>query len=279
MLEGVDLEILVEDIKANDLHYPIVVFGDPRQILDGKNRYRACLEAGVEGRWQEFIGTKEQAEAFVRSRNFIRRHDNEYSRAKAALKMVTTTHGGDRGNQHAGGKPSNLRLGEVTVKQAALIGGMSKTAIEQTQRVDRESTHPVIVRAAALGVVKLYKADELARMAEDDQDAEVERWVRKAVKNAETTPEQRQRAIQTRRLKPKTRRDANLLQNSRIATAIKTSSWEEREFGFKMLWEMFGAALRNRMLEEVIAPSQQKRYGLGADPSPEPESDESEGQG
>ena len=42
------------DIRANGLIHPIVLCGG--KILDGRNRYRACHEAGVEPRFIDYIG-------------------------------------------------------------------------------------------------------------------------------------------------------------------------------------------------------------------------------
>jgi ParB-like chromosome segregation protein Spo0J len=47
-----DFKELIADIKANGLHQHIVRYQG--KILDGNNRYRACLLAGIEptfGRW------------------------------------------------------------------------------------------------------------------------------------------------------------------------------------------------------------------------------------
>ena len=61
---------LVADIRANGLRQSIVTHNG--MILDGGNRYRACLEAGVQPRFLEFDG--DNIVSFVLSANLHRRH-------------------------------------------------------------------------------------------------------------------------------------------------------------------------------------------------------------
>ena len=69
-LEGDAFDALVADIRANGLREPIILLDD--MILDGGNRYRACLESGVKASFEQYRG--DNAAAFVISRNLHRRH-------------------------------------------------------------------------------------------------------------------------------------------------------------------------------------------------------------
>lgn len=69
-MAGAEFAALVADIKANGLRQPITLADG--LILDGGNRYRACLEAGVTPKFSEFTG--ENLVTFVLSANLHRRH-------------------------------------------------------------------------------------------------------------------------------------------------------------------------------------------------------------
>lgn len=61
---------LKEDIRANSLRDAITLLDG--KILDGRHRYRACVELGIDPVYEEFPGG--DPEAFVISRNLKRRH-------------------------------------------------------------------------------------------------------------------------------------------------------------------------------------------------------------
>lgn len=69
-MSGNEFESLKSDIAANGLNLPIVVHGG--MILDGGNRYRACLDLGIEPLTTPFDGSS--VVAFVLSANLHRRH-------------------------------------------------------------------------------------------------------------------------------------------------------------------------------------------------------------
>ena len=80
LLEGEDFQQLIDDIKENGLIHPITLLDD--KVLDGRNRYRACLEAKVEPRFINFNGG--DAVSFVISCNSSRRDLTASQRACCA---------------------------------------------------------------------------------------------------------------------------------------------------------------------------------------------------
>jgi len=54
-MQGAEFDALCADILANGLRQPIVLHDG--MILDGGNRYRACLQAGVRPDFEVFAGS------------------------------------------------------------------------------------------------------------------------------------------------------------------------------------------------------------------------------
>jgi ParB-like chromosome segregation protein Spo0J len=73
LMEGGEFAALVEDIRAHGLHESIVLYEG--MILDGRNRDRACRQAGVKPHYREMLfGSHAEAVAYVISANIHRRH-------------------------------------------------------------------------------------------------------------------------------------------------------------------------------------------------------------
>src|SRR5262249_36300618 len=89
LLEGEEFNALVEDIRAKGQLVPIVTHEG--KILDGRNRYRACIEAGIEPRLAPYEG--DDPLSYIVSLNLERRHLNESQRAMVAAKLATMGQG------------------------------------------------------------------------------------------------------------------------------------------------------------------------------------------
>ena len=84
LIDGEKFQALVTDIKKNGLLEPIKLYEG--KILDGRNRYHACEEAGVKARTKQYKGT--DPTAFVLSMNLERRHLTKSQRAFVALNLL-----------------------------------------------------------------------------------------------------------------------------------------------------------------------------------------------
>ena len=77
LIDGDEFQLLCDDIKKEGLNHPVILLDD--EILDGRNRYRACVEVDVEPRYEQFKG--DDPLAFVLSENLHRRHLTASQRA------------------------------------------------------------------------------------------------------------------------------------------------------------------------------------------------------
>jgi ParB-like nuclease family protein len=112
------LRELADNIKTNGLQEPIVTFEG--KILDGNNRYNACVLAEVEPEFIEYEG--DNPVGYVLSRNIQRRDLSASLRAEIAAKLVTMTHGGDR---------TKASTEAVTQREAAKAAGVSRSSIQR----------------------------------------------------------------------------------------------------------------------------------------------------
>ncbi len=84
MMTGNDFKELKDDIAANGLREPIYIYEG--KILDGRNRYIACMDLGIEPKYKEFDG--DNPVAFVVSMNIRRRHLTSSQLAVCALEIL-----------------------------------------------------------------------------------------------------------------------------------------------------------------------------------------------
>jgi ParB/RepB/Spo0J family partition protein len=98
MMSDEELADLAEDIKANGQLHPIVLDADG-QLIDGRNRLRACELAEVEPRFTTLNG--QDPVAHILSANVTRRHLSTSQKAMAAARLRLLTESTTRGTQSA----------------------------------------------------------------------------------------------------------------------------------------------------------------------------------
>ena len=114
LIEGDEFQLLCEDIKQQGLNHPVILLDD--KILDGRNRYRACIEVGIEPKYEKFEG--EDPLAFVLSENLHRRHLTASQRAALAAEVANMTQS-DAGKQYGGGQDSSTKIGQAISNEDA----------------------------------------------------------------------------------------------------------------------------------------------------------------
>jgi N6-adenosine-specific RNA methylase IME4 len=143
-----DMSRLVADIKENGLREPIVIFGD--MILDGRNRFSACMQAGVEPDFVMYAG--DNPLAFVVSKNMSRRHLNESQRAMLGARISSMK------EEHA----------KLSQKVAADVVNVSDRSVRFAQRVIKSGDEDLINKVDR-GDIPVSLAAKITDMPEDQR--------------------------------------------------------------------------------------------------------------
>ena len=162
LMRGAEYEALVADIRAHGLLEPIVLYQE--QVLDGRNRQRACLDAGIPLGTVTYEG--DDPLGFVLSQNLERRQLNESQRAMAAARLAMLPVGA---NQHQGAQncaPSQ--------EQAADRMRVARRSV-QSARVVQQRSQPEIVDAVDDGEMRVSAAANIAGQPRETQLARLER--------------------------------------------------------------------------------------------------------
>ena len=180
MLEGEEYDALVADIKENGLNNPVVLYEG--KILDGRNRYKAALEAGVELKLTDFAPSKNGPDAprrYVISENMRRRHLSPSQRwainAKQYDGLVRRSAGTNQWSPPRGGA---RRPG---IQDEAVAAGVSDETVNRGRQVEREA--PELLPAIVAGELSLRAATVAIRERRtaklDAEDVETAREIQK----------------------------------------------------------------------------------------------------
>jgi hypothetical protein len=141
-------------------------------ILDGRNRYRACLAAGVGPVFRPFTG--DDPIRFVLAANIHRRHLTESQRAMIAAQIATRQHGGDRKSDQAATLPVDI----PTQTEAAEMLNVSERSVRTARKV-LEQAEPADVKAitegkaTVSGIAKKLKAAEEKKQRRAARESEL----------------------------------------------------------------------------------------------------------
>ncbi len=185
LIEGQEFDELVEDIRANGLQQPIWTYQG--EIIDGRNRYRACKKAGVEPRFQEWDGNGSLV-AFAISLNVKRRHLNSSQLSVIALDAEKLF-----SEETIAKRNSNLRQGDQSpvpqkfgereeerkeaAKEAAKLLNTNHDYVSTAKRIAREA--PELIEHIKEGTLTIPDAKAIAPLPKERRETVVKKAVEK----------------------------------------------------------------------------------------------------
>jgi hypothetical protein len=155
MCSDEELTALAADIKANGQRDPIVYYQDDSdlslapQLLDGRNRIRACEMAEVRPVLEQYLEDADSIVSWILSKNVHRRHLTPGQRAVVAEELATGSHGGDR---------SKAQICALTQAEAAQRMGVSERTLQHVRRIRGAS--PELYEAIKRGELSVNAALE-----------------------------------------------------------------------------------------------------------------------
>jgi N6-adenosine-specific RNA methylase IME4/ParB-like chromosome segregation protein Spo0J len=147
---------LKEDIRNHGQLMPIIV--QKGRILDGRHRYRACLELGIQPIFEEAPISNEPAQRLIMSLNLHRRHMSESQRAMVAARLANLAVGD---NQHT--------AQAVTQTEAASDLHVSVDSLQRAKSVINLGSEQ-LVQAVINGKLDVSNAAAIATMPERAQN-------------------------------------------------------------------------------------------------------------
>jgi hypothetical protein len=199
LIEGAQFAELVEDVRQNGVLDSVVLYN--WEILDGRNRYRAAMEAGVECPFIAYGGPSicnvekshddrdgyiytayfengnnddlgfscgyggeiDDPLSFVISKNLKRRHLDASQRAMVGAKLAT---------MRQGERTDLAPIGAMSDEHAAGLLNVSERSVERAKSVQRDGV-PDLVGAVEQGDVAVSAAADFAKQPKEDQAEQI----------------------------------------------------------------------------------------------------------
>lgn len=170
MMQEEEFKALVEDIRQNGLLEPIWTYQG--KIIDGRNRYRACKELGMEPKYREWDGNGSLVQ-FVVSFNLHRRHLTASQKAAAALEAEKwlAKEAKERQREHGKTAPGRPKTLDQKIEQVSSLAENRKIV---SQKIEQRKNNEIEGRAAEqaaklFGTNRQYVCDA-KKLAEEAPD-------------------------------------------------------------------------------------------------------------
>jgi hypothetical protein len=174
-----EFEQLCDDIQQHGLQEDIVVHEG--KVLEGRNRYLACLARGLEARFRPYAGECGSPLAFVVARNLHRRHLTESQRALVAARLKPLFEEEARQRQVASqirgdvfpavknsSPPRESKEERRSVHKAAELMNVSRFSVQAADKVQKQGIE-ALTAAVAAGKISVSLAARIAVLTAEQQ--------------------------------------------------------------------------------------------------------------
>ena len=168
LVEDDEYQALVDDIREHGQREPILMHPDGR-ILDGRNRYCACRDLGLEPKFREWDGSGGSPASVVLSLNLHRRHLNSSQKAAIAVEILPML---EREAKERQGKRTDLtsvkNLTEVAQRaadNAARLVGTNREYVAAAKKI--KEADPALLLKVRDGKIRIPAA--LRRVVKDQR--------------------------------------------------------------------------------------------------------------
>jgi ParB-like chromosome segregation protein Spo0J len=148
LIEGTEFDELVASVASHGVLQPIMLFEG--RILDGRNRYRALMAAGLQlmkDDLLEWSGDEAGAREYVRLQNINRRHLTPVQRAMSIVR---------------------LDGGKTTQRDLAAANGLHLTTVNHAKQLERTAA-PHILDMVEGGTITMQDAIKVSRLTPKQQ--------------------------------------------------------------------------------------------------------------
>ncbi len=158
LLTGTEYAALRDDIKAHGLIEPVILYEG--KILDGRNRYTACLDLGIEPAFEEWKNGNNTPLSYVISKNLHRRHLNETQRGVVADTIAT---------MKQGARTDIASIDAMSQFEAAKAMNVSRATVQRVAQIKREA--PELLPKMESGEMSANEAQSIIRRERQHEKA------------------------------------------------------------------------------------------------------------